>query len=401
MNIIGIMNGKRKSASRGKGTRRASVQVGRHLEPGAPEARLILLRVFDEVMARTSDQIRARTEDLAGIPLLFGRSGGFKKRMTDVQAGKKETVNLPSHLKRFMKQHFPEYRFDTGDSEQLWFRKNVAPTLDLLLRFDKVHQWGLGKTFTIDFAVDFPGTPFRLVQAQRGGMLKNIFWMFHESWEQKVWAYTTSAELATALQGCLDLFSRILPVLEEHCCDLLQPQPVTLPSGIEQLGALTAREAYKIVLPMAHKWAEDAEMESINAGPITEGGRLRREADWRVKFVSEGLDRYCWYIVPHTGRVWWDFYPVMQNAIPKYSSVLTSDDWIDSTGVAPRAFQAIQKQLGASHLGHISLALCDPTRYSGNFVWRAISYGESLPKRRDITVHLDWRTGAVLGEAPQ
>jgi len=99
--------------------------------------------------------------------------------------------------------------------------------------------------------------------------------------------------------------------------------------------------------------------------------------------------------------VWWDFYPVMQNAIPKYSSVLDSGDWIDSTEVAPRAFHAIQKQLGASHLGQISLALCDPTRYNGNFVWRAISYGESVPKRRDITVHLDWRTGAVLNEAPQ
>ncbi len=396
------MNGKKKSAKpKGKGMEPTSVQLDPRLESAAPEARLILPRVFDEVMARTSDQIRARTEDLAGIPLLFGRSGGFEKRMTDVRAGKKETVNLPSHLKRFMKQHFPEYGFDRGDPEQLWFRKTVAPTLDLLLKFEKVHQWGLGKTFTIDFAVDFPGTPFRHGQVERGGLLKNIFWMFHESWEQKVWAYTTSTELLTALRGCRDLLNRILQVLEEQCCELLLPPPLTLPSGIVELGALTAREAYNIVLPMARNWAEDAEMESIGAAPITEGGRLLQEADWRLKFVSKGLDRYCWYVVPHTGRVWWDFYPVMQNAIPKYSSVLNSDDWIDSTEVAPRAFQEIQEQLGASHLLHVSLALCDPTRYRGNFVWRAISYGESLPKRRDITVHLDRRTGALLGEAPR
>lgn len=349
-------------------------------------------------MARTSDQIHARTEDLAEFPLLFGRSGGFEKRVADVQAGKKETVNLPSHLKRFMKQHFPEYRFDTSASEWIWFRKNVTPTLDLLLRFDKVHQWGLGKTFTIDLAVDFPGTPFRRVQAKHGGILKNLFWIFHESWEQKVWAYTTSTELETALQGCRSLLCRILPVLEKHCCDLLQPRPVSLPPGIEQLGSLTAREAYNIVLPMAREWAEDAEMESINAAPTTEDGRLRQEADWRLKFVSKALDRYCWYIVPHTGRVWWDFYPVMQNAIPKYSSVLSSDDWIDSTEAARSAFQEIQKQLGAPHLGHVSLALCDPTRYSGRFVWRAISCGDSLPKRRDITVYVDSRTGAVVGE---
>lgn len=377
------------------------VQIGPRLESAAPEAQVILLRVFDEVMARSSDEIRARPEDLAEVPLLFGRSGGFKKRMADVQAGKKEAVNLRSHLKRFMKQHFPEYCFDTSDAEWIWFRKSLTGTLDLLLRFHKVHQWGFGKTFTIDFAVDFPGTPFRIIQSRHGGMLKNIFWMFHESWEQKVWAYTTSAELEMALRGCRNLLRIVLPALEKHCRDLLQPQPVALPAGIVQLGALTAREAHNIVLPMAHKWAEDAEMESIDARPITKDGRLRLEADWRVKFVSKRLDRYCWFVVPHTGRVWWDFYPVMQNAIPKYSSVLTSDDWIDSTEVTPRAFQVMQEQLGELPLGYISLALCDPARYSGNFVWRAISCGTSSPKRRDITVHLHWRTGAVLDEAPQ
>jgi hypothetical protein len=386
------MNAKRNSErTRSKGIQPSSVKLDQSLEAATREARLILLRVFDEVMARTSDQIHARTADVAEIPLLFGRSGGFEKRMADVQAGKKETVNLPSHLKRFMKEHFPEYRFDTSDPEWIWFRKGVRPTLDLLLRFDKVHQWGLGKTFTLDFGVDFPGTPFRR-------MLKNIFWMFHESWEQKVWAYTTSNELETALRGCGDLLRRVLPVLEKHCCDLLQPQPVTLPPDIEQLGALSAREAYNIVQPMARKWAEDAEMESIGAAPITEGGRLRPEADWKVKFVSKRLDRYCWYVVPYTGRVWWDFHPVMQNAIPKYSSVFNSGDWIDSTAVAPRAFQVIEKQLGALHIGSVSLALCDPSRYSGNFVWRAVCTGESSSKRRDITVYLNCQTGAVLGE---
>jgi len=248
------------------------VQLDPLSESATPEFRLILVRVFDEVMARTSDQIRARTEDLAEIPLLFGRSGGFEKRMTDVQAGRKETVNLPSHLKRFMKQHFPEYRFDRGDPEQLWFRKTLAPTLDLLLKYEKVHQWGLGKTFTIDFTVDFPGTPFRRRQIGRGGMLKNIFWMFHESWEQKVWAYTTSTELLTALEGCRNLLNRVLPALEEQCCELLFHHHSRFRPASWNLAPLTAREASNIVLPMARSWAKDAEMESINAAPITEGG---------------------------------------------------------------------------------------------------------------------------------
>ena len=398
VNIIRFMSTKRNCAELTSKGIEQTLQSDQPLDSLDPEEKLILLRVLDEAMARTSDEIHALSEDLANIPLLFGRSDGFKKRMADVQAGKKETVNLPSHLKRFMKENFPDYRFDKSDPEWLWFRKSLRPTLDVLLRFDKVFQWGLGKSFTIAVGVDFPGTPLRLKQSRHGGMIKNLFWIFHESWEQKVWTYTTSTELATALQGCRDLLSRVLPVLEKYCCDLLQPQPIRLPPGIQELGALTAREAYDLVLPMAREWAADAEMESINAVPVTEVGRLRPEADWRLKFVSKGLDRYCWYIVPYTGRVWWDYYPVMQNAIPKYSSALNSEDWLDSADVAPSAFQALKEQLGTSKLDQVSLALCDPTRYSGNFVWRAISYCGSLPKERNVTVHLDWRSGAVLDE---
>jgi hypothetical protein len=71
------------------------------------------------------------------------------------------------------------------------------------------------------------------------------------------------------------------------------------------------------------------------------------------------------------GRVWWNFYPVLQGAIRKYSAVLESDDWIDSTTVAPRAFQTVQQQLADYRVYDISLVLYDPGRYSGNFVWEA------------------------------
>lgn len=373
------------------------------LQRPTPEAQLIVLQTFDEAMARAAEQCGARREDLASIPLLFGRSDGFDKRMKDVMAGKKENVNLPSRLKRFMKDELTLYRFDMGDPEQLWFRKPVAPTLDFLLMFDKVHQWRLGKTFTIHFALDFPNTAFGAMYSGSGGARKNIFWMFHESWETQVWAYTTSAELEQALKGCAGLLHRIVPAMEEQCQKLLLPIPTAVPAGIVQLGALSAREAYRIALPMAQEWAADATLEDLvlrtvgepvvgRGWALTSEGRLAAGGSWGFKFVSKRLDRYCWYTVPHTGRIWWDYYPVPQAVIPKYSAVLEFDDWADSTLVAPRALEALEREKDQSRVWAISLALRDPKRYSGNFVWEAhgILFGESRSERRDIISPCSW-----------
>src|ERR1019366_8164073 len=185
-------------------------------------------------------------------------------------------------------------------------------------------------------------------------------------------------------------------------------------AGIDVLGALSARQAYDLVLPMARGWASDVELQSVGAGQqisipdvigavgsssITEEGRLRPQSNWRVRFVSKRLDRYCWFVVPHTGRVWWDFYPVMQGTIPKYSPpVLDSNDWIDSTEVAFAAFQAIKQQLGNFRAYNISIQLSASSEQSGSPVWHAgsLCYGKTLSERRDISVKLDGRTGAVL-----
>src|SRR5258708_9296249 len=135
--------------------------------------------------------------------------------------------------------------------------------------------------------------------------------MFHEGWEKQVWAYTTSAELTTALDGCGELLRRILPVAEEQCQNLVLPSPITLPKGMIERGALSARQAYDLVLPMAREWDGDVELESVGSthligigdqltsvwSSIKEDGRLRLQGSWSVKFVSKRLDRYCTYVV--------------------------------------------------------------------------------------------------------
>lgn len=379
----------------------------RLLPPTSSEL-LVMLLTFDEVLARAAEQIDARTGDLESVPLLFSRSKGFDKRMEDMLAGKKGTVNFPSVLKHFMKASFPEYAFDSSDPEQLWFRRSLSPTLDVLLLFEKLHQWGMGKTFSLRFAVDFPNTRFGGAHTGFGGTRQSIFWMFHQAWEEHVWAYTTAEELAVALESCRAIMQRVLPALESHSRDLLMPPPADLIAEIAHQGALSAREAYELVLPMARNWSQDVQVESIGISTrlqwrddaplsISQNGRLGLGGSWTFKFISKSLDQYCWYTVPHTGRIWWDFYHVPQNAYPKYSAVLESDDWIDSTAVVPRATQLIE-QLAGERKRHTSFALRDVRRYSGNFMWEAnaITYGKTMSDRSDIAVRFDAFTGEFI-----
>jgi hypothetical protein len=324
-------------------------------------------------------------------------------------AGKKEKIDLPSRLKQFMKERFPEYVFSAADAEQLFFRKPIGPTLDLLLMFDRIHHWGLGKSFSLDFAVDFPNTPFGGMYSGWGGTRTNLFRMFHQGLDKQVWTYTTSAELATVLDGCRKLLNRVLPALETQCRELLLPPPAALPAGIERRGSLSAREAYGAVLPIAVKWASDAQLESVGStnilmrregviSSITREGRLEPHGSWSFKFISRSLDHYCHCTVPHTGRIQWNTFAVPQGGVPKYSSVLEADNWIDSTQVAQRGFTAVEEQLQGWRMTQIWITLHDPKRYSGNFVWEAhcIAIGDSLSNRRDIRVQFHPVTGEFL-----
>ncbi len=368
-------------------------------------------QAFDEALARASDMIGAQPDDLDRVPLLFSQHGGFNKRMQDVMAGKKASINLPAMLERFMRERFPSYRFETDHLGQMTFRRSLAPKLDLLLVVDRVHQWGLGKSFSLEIAAEYPGRGIARSASPLGGPRKNLFWLFHRGFEKRVWSYTTRAELVEALEGYAVLLERVLPVVEEQCRRLLVPLPKALPAGIAVQGALSAREGFAIARGLAEEWARDAELQGIGSSylhsidtargvpiaSLAHDGSLHATGAWKVTFLSKQLDTLCQYVVPHTGRVWWGTYSVLQGVIPKYSASVAADDWLDSTAVAPRALQAARSDLhGAA--AEIVLALRDPTRYTGAFVWEAtcMTYAGKKARRRDVVVQLDRHTGEAV-----
>lgn len=384
------------------------------LQPPPADQQLVILQTFDEVLGRAADDIAARNEDLRDVPLLLSRFAGFDKRMKDVLAGKKENINLNSRLKKFVTENFPGYALTQTDVEQLWFRKSLAPTLDAMLMFDKFHQMGMGKTFSIVYGIDLPNTKFGGIYAGLGGAQRNIFSLFHEGWETQVWSYSTSDELEVALASCRDVLRRVLPALEGQSLALLAPPPSRPPAGFEVRPPLSAREAYEQILPFVRKWAADAVLQTLapdalphlamrlggTEPPLDQNGRLRPNGAWALKFLSKTLDRYIYVRVPQAGRIGWDFYSVSQNALPKYDTVIDSNDaWLDSTAIAKKAFDEVLKHADGFIVQSIDLTLHDPRRYTGNVVWeaRCLARGKSQSHLRHITVQIDRHSGEVIG----
>ena len=189
--------------------------------------------------------------------------------------------------------------------------------------------------------------------------------------------------------------------------------PQSIAIGYRRAGRLERARGFRDRARMADEWARDAELQGIGSSSLhsihtargaqmaalAHDGRLHATGAWTIAFLSKQLDTLCQYVVPHTGRVWWGTYTVLPGAIPKYSASVASDDWLDSTELAPRAVEAARPDLSRA-ADKMVLALRDPTRYTGAFVWEAtfMTFAGKKARRRDLVVQLDRHTGAALGK---
>src|SRR4030042_5660114 len=158
--------------------------------------------------------------------------------MNSFGSGKKQRVNFPSMVRRFMKKSFPEFEPWKDIGEQVFFSKQISPELALVLGFDRIHFHGLGKTFTLLFGVN-------ITQGTCAGCTwdDNVFRLFHQSRFPPCWPYVTKAELAQALDGIRDFLQVVLPVFENGLNRCLCPIPTIVPDFIPDRGPITAKQA--------------------------------------------------------------------------------------------------------------------------------------------------------------
>lgn len=389
--------------------------AGIRQEQPDPDALWVAQKCFQFAFDLTAVALEKGEITLDAVPLLFSRFESARKRIADIQLGKREQVDLLAHLKRQVREALPAWEFDQADGEVILFRKSLASGLDAKLIFERFHHHGLGKSFTLNFGVEFPGNS----KFQQNPVLQvfreSFFTLFHRNWDQPAWTYSSSEELSQVLQGCMSLLSRCLPPLEQNLAALLSPLAAELPKSILSHGALTAKEAYALALPLAQSWAEDVALESISSGAntfhsywseqgpaIADDGRLQRHGDWSVRFLSRRRGAHIFVSVPHTGALRWSTFSFPPGAAR--FSVLTSTDWLDSPRIALVVRDFLRQRLGD---GRLRLQEClyrlgATPPDSNKFVWEvhAMLLGDErqndeVSVRQNLRLLLDPRTAAI------
>lgn len=368
---------------------------------------LLVEHCIQEAFDRATREVDKKASALENLPFLYSRFEAFDQRLQDVQRGKREKIDVIPQLKRFMRESFPLYVFDRVEFDTVLFRKPLSPTLHGVLLIERIHHHGLGKSFTLGYQVEFPGTNFAGPPEHPLVGARNLFSLFHKGWEQQAWAYSSHEDLRQALSGCRTVLGEMLPVLEKHLQGLLSTPPKKLQTGMQVHGRLSAREAHALALPVAKGWAEDAELRDMHSGcalPLREAlgpgaaldGRLHSHGYWGICFQSERRSAHLGVIVPHTGEIRWDTFSFKHDPW----ETLPAKGWLDSTEALPKAQQIIQPLASENEWKPYDY-LCTlkwESRSPSAFVWEihTILYGRNVRDRKDVIVWLDPFDGHVV-----
>jgi len=358
------------------------------LRPKPTQAELAVFEVsIQEAFDRATGDLDALGGLPSSLPSLFLDGGGFDKRADDVRSGLRERIDLKREIGNFMRESFPEYRFDSDEWESLWFRKELADGVDGLLLFLRQHEFGLGKCFTLEYRVDLPNTGFAVHTLPRE---RSLFSLFHRDRPPPEWAYTTKEELAAALGGCRRLLDLALPVLERHLARLLSPLPAGIPPGIPVQGRISALEAFQLSQAITPTLGDDISL--FKLASQTPDGRLDPLGDWRLRFHSKKLKCVFAIKVPHTGRVTWSVAGRDSRApdtIPP--------GWIDSPRAVEQAWTLLSRIIPSERKAQLGCELGAVPKVRG-LAWKisAIVPGEHGGFARSISVFVDATDGRVL-----
>ena len=389
--------------------------LGLGSERPTAEALFVAQKAFQAAYDLALYDIEEKRITLDSTPLLFPRFEASRKRMDDMQRGISDQIDVVAALKRLVRERQAEYEFEASDAECIIFRKSLTASLDGVLTFERFHNQGLGKSFTVNYGVQFPRNPELQANPVVQVFRDSLFTLFHRNWEQLAWAYSTGKELEQILTGCEDLLSEVLPLLEKRLVEMLSPLSGELPRSQQFLGALTAKEAYARALSVAEGWAEDVELVSVGSlifpGPsidtgvlrevlgsaIGHDGRMQPHGWWSVSFVSKQRGTHLLVAVPHTGAMRWSTfgYP----AKGWRPATVASADWLDSTAIAAAASSEIQPHLNGNQY---RLAEClyrlgaHPPKFA-NIVWEitAMLQGKGRYESRQVHMEFDPWTGKL------
>jgi hypothetical protein len=80
---------------------------------------------------------------------LYTRDESFNMRMSAVEKGIKERINLLPLIKKFKKMSFSDFLYKKTPDGRHVFYKKIHDFINLGIGFDTIHHWGFGKAFTL------------------------------------------------------------------------------------------------------------------------------------------------------------------------------------------------------------------------------------------------------------
>lgn len=294
---------------------------------------------FEEAFEKAGREIRNRNLQWQGLPGLASKGESFDRRIESVYSGRKERVNFPGLIKRFMKDGFSDFTPWKDGGEQIIFSKPISSDLEMVLGFDRIHNWGLGKTFTLILGIKITGGPLvgRIWN-------DNFFRLFQQSTFSPCWTYITKVEIAEALDGASEFLRSTLSVFESEIANYLCPIPEKVPDSIPGRGAITAKQALGEALNVAKAWSEDAVLYTVSSsgilslresgmGPmINTHGFLQPHGCWFYCFYSPTKKRVLFIQVPSIGSLRCDESSCRQPFGSVGDSIFPTpiNNWIDS-----------------------------------------------------------------------
>jgi len=345
-----------------------------------------------------------------GLKRLFDSVVG--DRIKDIETGKTGKVDFNSIVKKFYNTELNNFKFDNFDGEVLWFSKEFSENIKIMAGIEKIHLFGLGKTFTLQI-----GLHARLSLDTRPQFLHNNFGRFlHES-DELCWTYATEYELTSALHISSQVLKKVLASWEKRIKKYFTSIPNDAPGFLTRRNGSTMKAVYHEAHTKSKQISSDSELTGVYSGcnleireldggaGVDEKGKLYPHGYWTFFYQSVARDLMFCVTVPSIGSS----YHLVHGSIRHYRKIPIKNltDLLDSD----EAMIITQKQL-ADLAEHIDVRIWDALmrleadgpseiwfvknkdKYAdGTPIWSVRFFGTSERGRQDISIAFDAATG--------
>jgi hypothetical protein len=264
-----------------------------------------------EIVSALAERVRPRGLMLADFPRLTNE--GYKRRLHAVMAGRGiGPVNLASTIKKLIRRRYPDFTFCASSGDNHSFEKRISSDFKIVLAFERIHHFGLGKAFTVHLGCEW---------ALGSELLRwkhSLFPFFDR--EKLEWTYGQRDELEACLEETATLLGLVLPEYEAAWLSLYRNGHSEIVRTRPHHGSLSFYEAALIayrslssVFPQ-FRWVDRAWFRRENspyshpgfrlqADSAAVSGRLSSGRSWHVRFADIGTNRTVTVCIPYCGRI--------------------------------------------------------------------------------------------------